>query len=95
MKKGWPLPRAGFLAGYFVGVFFFWWFLVPLGDKGWVTIVTFSFMLGAPIALACADMLPLAYCTVLKGVILAGLAALAPVLIFCGPVFITKIVLGR
>ena len=81
------------LVAYFVAALLFLGFLAPLGDDGGLAVpVAYLYVPLSIYASVAAFRLPLSYCTVLKGVGLAGLGALLPTLIFCGPCFVTNVI---
>ena len=81
------------LVAYFVAAFLFLLFLAPFGDDGGLAVpVAYLYIPLSIFASIAAFRLPLSYCTMLKGVGLAGLGALLPTLIFCGPYFITNVI---
>ena len=80
------------LVSYFIAALLFLGFLSPLGDDGGLAVpAAFLYIPISIFASIGAFRLPLSYCTVLKAVGLAGLGALLPVLVFCGPYFVTHI----
>ena len=91
MSTDCPRQRVVALTCYFVSAFLFWGFLSPLGDGGLAAIVAFFYIPLTVFACLGAFRLPLSCCTALKAVALAGLGALLPVLVVCGPYYFTYI----
>jgi hypothetical protein len=84
--------RVVALVCYFVSAFLFLGFLLPLGDGGLAAIVVFFYIPISLIASVGAWKFPLSYCTVLKAMALAGMGALLPTVVVCGPYFFTHII---